>query len=38
MGVRETVANRANALREAEQKQGRKRKHYQKKMKSINPE
>jgi len=38
MGVEKSVADRANALREAEQKRGRKRKHHQKKTKSINPE
>jgi len=35
MGSEESVANRANALSEAEQKRGRKRKHHQKKTKSI---
>jgi len=38
MGVEKSVADRGNALSEAEQKRGRKRKHHQKKMKSINPE
>jgi len=38
MGVEESVADHAHALGEAEQKRGRKRKHHQKKMKSINPE
>jgi len=38
MGVEKRVADRANALSEAEQKQSRKRKHHQRKMKSINPE
>jgi len=38
MGVEKSVADRANALSEAEQKRGRKRKHHQKKTKSINPE
>jgi len=38
MGVEKSDADRANALSEAEQKWGRKRKHHQKKMKSINPE
>jgi len=38
MGGEESVADRANALSEAEQKRGRKRKHHQKKTKSINPE
>jgi len=38
MGVEKSVANRANALSEAEQKRGRERKHHQKKMKSINLE
>jgi len=38
MGVEESVADRADALRVAEQKRGRERKHYQKKMKTINPE
>jgi len=37
MGVEKTVAHRAVALREVEQKQGRERKHHQKKTKSINP-
>jgi len=38
MGVEESVADRADALREAEQKRGRERKHHQKKTKTINPE
>jgi len=38
MGVENSVADRANALSEAEQKRGRKRKHHQKKTKSINRE
>jgi len=38
IGVEESVADRANALSEAEQKQGRERKHHQKKAKSMNPE
>jgi len=38
MGGEESVADLANALSEAEQKGGRKRKHHQKKTKSINPE
>jgi len=38
MGVEESVADRADALSEAEQKQGRERKHHQKKTKTINPE
>jgi len=38
MGVEKSVANHAYALSEAEQKRGRKRKHHQKKTKSINPE
>ena len=33
-----SVADRADTLREAEQKRGRERQHHQKKMKSINPE
>jgi len=37
MAVQKSVADRANALSEAEQKRGRKRKHHQKKTKSINP-
>jgi len=37
MSVEKSVADRANALSEAEQKRGRKRKHHQKKTKSINP-
>jgi len=35
MGVEKRVADRANALSEAEEKQGRERKHDQKKTKSI---
>jgi len=38
MGIEESVADRANALSDAEQKWGRKRKHHPKKTKSINPE
>jgi len=38
MGGEERFADHANALSEAEQKWGRKRKHHQKKTKSINPE
>jgi len=38
MGVEKSVADRANALSEAEQKRGKERKHHQKKTKSINPE
>jgi len=38
MGVEKSVADRANALSEAEQKRGRERQPYQKKTKSINPE
>jgi len=38
MGVSKSVANRADALSEVEQKRGRERKHHQKKTKSINPE
>jgi len=38
MGGEESVADRANTLKEAEQKRGRKSKHHQKKTKSINPE
>jgi len=38
MSVEESVADRADALSEAEQKRGRERKHHQNKMKSINPE
>jgi len=34
MGVEKSVADPPNALSEAEQKRGRKRKHHQKKMKS----
>jgi len=37
MGVEESVADRADAPSEAEQKWGRQRKHHQKKTKSINP-
>jgi len=37
MGVEKSVADCANALSEAEQKRGRKRKHHQKKTKCINP-
>jgi len=37
MGGEESVATCADALREAEQKRGRKRKHLPKKTKSINP-
>jgi len=37
MGVEKSVADHANALSEAEQKRGRKRKHHQKKTKYINP-
>ena len=36
LGGEKSVADRANALSEEEQKRGRKRKHQQKKMKSIN--
>jgi len=32
MGVEESVADRANALSEAEQKQGRKRKHHERRQ------
>jgi len=35
MAVEETVADRADALGQEEQKQGRERKYHQKKMKSI---
>ena len=35
MGVEKSVADRANALSKAEQKQGRERKHHQKKTKLI---
>jgi len=38
IGVEESDADRAKALSEAEPKQGRERKHHQKKTKSINPE
>jgi len=38
MGVEVSVADRADALSEAEQKQRRERKHHQKKPKSITPE
>jgi len=38
MGVEECVADRADALRETEQKRGREWKHHQKKTKTINPE
>jgi len=38
MGVEESVADRADALSEVEQKRGRQRKHHQKETKSINPE
>jgi len=38
MSVEKSLADRTNALSEAEQKQGRKRKNHQKKTKSINPE
>jgi len=38
MGVENSVADCASALSEAEQKRGRKRKHHQKKTKTINPE
>jgi len=38
MGSEESVADHANALSKLEQKWGRKRKHHQKKTKSINPE
>jgi len=38
MGGEESVADRANALSEVEQMRGWKRKHHQKKTKSINPE
>jgi len=38
MGVEESVADRADALSEEEQKRGRKRNHHQKKAKSIHPE
>jgi len=35
MGVEKSVADRANALSEVEQKPGRERKHHQKKKKTI---
>jgi len=35
MGGEVSVADRANALSEAEEKRGRERKHHQKKMQSI---
>jgi len=38
MGIERNVADRANALSEAEQNRGRERKHHQKKTTSINPE
>jgi len=38
MCFEKSVADPANALSEAEQKRGRKRKHHQNKTKSINPE
>jgi len=38
MGGEESVADRAKALSQAEQKRGRKRKHHENKTKSINPE
>jgi len=38
MGVDLSVADRANALSEAEQKRDMERKHHQKETKSINPE
>jgi len=38
MSIEESVADHANPLSEAAQKWGRKRKHHQKKTKSINPE
>jgi len=38
MGFEKSLADRANALSEAEQKRGRESKHHQKKRKSINPE
>jgi len=37
MGVEKSVADRANALSEVEEKRGREWKHHQKKTKSINP-
>jgi len=38
MGGEESIADHADTPSEAEQKRGRKRKHYQKKTKSINLE
>ena len=38
MGVEKSVADRANALSEAEQIRDRERKQHQKKTKSINPQ
>jgi len=38
IGLEKSVAGRTNALSEAEQKRGRKRKHHQKMIESINPE
>jgi len=38
MGDEGSVADRVDALREAEQKRYRERKHHRKKTKSINPE
>jgi len=38
MGVEKSIADSSKTLSEAEQKRGRKRKHHQKKTKSINPE
>jgi len=38
MCVEKSVADRADALSEAEQKWGRERKHHKKKTKTINPE
>jgi len=38
MGIEKSVADSANALSEADQKRGRKRKYHQKKTKSINAE
>jgi len=38
MGAEKSVVDYANALSEAEQKRGRKRKHHEKKTKTINPE
>jgi len=37
MGVEKSVANRANALSEAEQKRGRERKHQQKEDEIYQP-